>query len=291
MTEPAELPPSQAQPEAGPEALGVGRALSEARAAQGLAIADISHQLKFMPRQLEALENERFDLLPGPTIARGMVRTYARFLKLDPEPLLERMAGRVDPRDATPQLAARYSQPVPFADHGRRSTLVYLSLSAAILAIAAGVLYEWKRERPAADFVAAAAPESAEASAAPAQAAPVAPPGPIASAAPVAIAAPSSAAPLSGSVPVSAPSAEPKTTGSHRMVFRFQEEAWIEVTDGAGRLLASSLNAAGSERVIQGRPPFSLVIGNASHVKLTYNEKDVDLQPHVRVEVARFTLK
>src|SRR5204863_2427185 len=105
--------------------LGVGRALAEAREAQGLQLADIAQQLKFMPRQIESLEAERFDALPGPTIARGMVRTYARFLKLDPEPLLELMAGRMQARDATPQLAARFSQPVPFSDSGRKSTVVY----------------------------------------------------------------------------------------------------------------------------------------------------------------------
>src|SRR6185503_14640189 len=119
-------------------------------------LADIAQQLKFMPRQIESLEAERFESLPGPTIARGMVRTYARFLKVDPEPLLARMAGRVDAPDATPHLAARFNQPVPFSDHGRRSTVVYLALSAAVLAIAGGVVYEWRHERAAPQSIAAA---------------------------------------------------------------------------------------------------------------------------------------
>ncbi len=292
--------------EAGPEqpGLGVGAALSQAREAQKLALADISQQLKFMPRQLEAMEQERFDLLPGPTIARGMVKTYARFLKLDPEPLLARMAGRIDSRDATPQLAERFRQPVPFANSGRRSTLAYLALSGVVLAVAGGVLYQWRNEAPQPQFVAAAdlpAPRPAK-HAKPAKAAPA-----IASAeaaeAPAAVPAPvAEKAPPSSDVQKSAPAAAPEKvaatatpksaagTHSRRMVFHFDEEAWIEVTDGAGRVLASSLNPAGSDRVIQGTPPFSLVIGNASHVKLSYNDRDVDLQPHVRVEVARFTL-
>jgi cytoskeleton protein RodZ len=52
-----------------------------------------------------------------------------------------------------------------------------------------------------------------------------------------------------------------------------------------------SLNPAGTERVVEGVPPFSLVIGNARHVRLTYGEREIDLRPHTRVEVARFTLK
>ena len=307
---------------AGEGLLGVGATLAREREARGLGLAEVSQQLKFMPRQLEALENERFALLPGPTIARGMVRTYARFLKLDPEPLLERMAGAVQPRDATPQLAARFSQPVPFGDSGRRSTIAYLALSACVLALGAGVLYQWRQESAGPQFIAAASLASDPVAAAPAPAArrpaatQTASAGPIPSLAATPTEArppqpqPQPDAPKRASVPAPAPAAaakpaeppaeakaveqrvaEAKTVGSQRIVFRFDEEAWIEVTDGAGRLLASSLNPAGSERVLQGRPPFNLVIGNANHVRLSYNDREVDLQPHVRVEVARFTLQ
>lgn len=275
--------------------LGVGRALAEARQAQGLELSDVAQQIKFMPRQIESLEAERFEALPGPTIARGMVRTYARFLKLDPEPLLERMTGHVDAPDATPQLAARFSQPVPFSDNGRRSTLLYLALSAAVLAIAGGVVHEWRSERAAPEFI-AAAPVPAETSQVPAVPAMPAQTASASVAPPLGVAAePAPAAPAPAKE-AAAPKttkdvAAPKTGGANRIVLRFEEEAWAEVTDAAGRQLVSSLNPAGTERVVRGMPPFSLVIGNAQHVKVSYNDRAVDLQPHVRVEVARFTLK
>jgi cytoskeleton protein RodZ len=41
---------------------------------------------------------------------------------------------------------------------------------------------------------------------------------------------------------------------------------------------------------VRGRPPFELVIGNAAHVRLTYDGNPVDLEPHIRGEVARLTL-
>jgi cytoskeleton protein RodZ len=289
--------------------LGVGRALAEARQAQGLALTDVAQHLKFMTRQIEAIEAERFDSLPGPTIARGMVRTYARFLKLDPGPLLERMTGSVDTRDATPHLAARFSQPVPFSDSGKQSTALYLGLSAIVLAIAGGMVYEWRHDRGAGELVAAApAPAEAERPApepAAAQPVPEAPPkiaprtaafeehAPAAAPLP-ALRSEAAAPPPSplGVKDAAAPrSAEPKSTGPNRLVLRFEEAAWAEVTDSAGRQLISSLNPAGSERVVRGRPPFNIVIGNAQHVKLSYNEREIDLQPHVKVEVARFTLK
>lgn len=274
--------------------LGVGAALAEAREAQGLAVADVAQQLKFMPRQIEALEAERFQSLPGPTIARGMVRSYARLLKLDPEPLLGLMQGRVDAPDSTPQLAARYSQPVPFSDSGRRSTALYLALSAGVLTVAGAMVYEWRHERAAPQFISAAdyplpapapAQQTASVSAAPV---PPAPPEPAVEPAPPP---PTMKEPAPASASATQPADEAKSVGVGRIVLKFDEESWVEVTDGLGRTLVSSLNPAGTERVVRGRAPFSLVIGNAHHVKVNYNNREVDLQPHMKVEVARFTLK
>lgn len=268
--------------------LGVGSALAEARKALGLSHHDVAQQLKFMPRQLEALEAERFEALPGPTIARGMVRTYARFLKLEPEPLLERMAGRVEAPDPTPNLSARFSQPVPFSDGGRRSTLLYLVLSAGVLAIAGGLLYEWRHERPVAQFVSPAKDQpapTARVAAAPAakkvetaakpEANPESKPEPKPEARPAT------------SVAASAPKA---VTGANRLRLQFEEEAWLEVTNGAGKLLISSLQSGGTERVVTCAPPCSLVVGKASSVKITFNDREVDLTAHARADVARFTL-
>jgi cytoskeleton protein RodZ len=286
------------------EALGVGRALADARRAQGLELADIAQQLKFMPRQIESLEAERFDSLPGPTIARGMVRTYARFLKIDPDPLLEKMSGRVEPRDATPQLAARFNQPVPFSDGGKRSTVAYLALSAMVL-VAAGVLfYQWRHERAAPAFVSPEklAQEEEKTPEEPNQAAEAKKPAPVPQAprpvvevpklapvpTPVAAAPEPQPAPAEPLPVVQAP---PRNGAPNRLVLRFEEDAWIEVVDSSGRSLVSSLNRAGTERTVRVSPPFNLVIGNASHVRAVYNDKAIDLAPHTKVEVARFTVK
>ncbi|MFZ1907695.1 MAG: DUF4115 domain-containing protein, partial [Burkholderiales bacterium] len=85
-----------------------------------------------------------------------------------------------------------------------------------------------------------------------------------------------------------APSAAPATG---RILLHFDAESWVEIRDGAGKLLLSQLNPAGSEKAVQGTPPFAVVVGNAQHVQLTYDGQAFDLAPHIRVEVARFTLK
>ena len=122
-------------------ALEVGAELQRAREARGLALSEVAQQLKFAPRQLEALEQDRFDLLPGGTFVRGMVRNYARLLKLDPEPLVRRIGERFEAPDAG-TLAERYRQPVPFSDSARRSTFVYLGLSLGVLAVGGGVAWQ-----------------------------------------------------------------------------------------------------------------------------------------------------
>src|SRR5258706_13106332 len=79
-------------------------------------------------------------------------------------------------------------------------------------------------------------------------------------------------------------------TGLHRLVIRCEEEAWIEVRDANERMLVSSLNPKGAERVVQARGPLTLVIGNAAHVRIVHNDHPVDLTPHTKLAIARFTL-
>ncbi len=272
-----------------PSGTGVGGELARAREARGLALADVAQQLKFAPRQLEALEQERFELLPGGTFVRGMVRSYARLLKLDADPLVGRIADRFDAPDSN-RLADRYRQPVPFSDSTRRSTFVYLGLSLGILAAVGGVAYEWYHERPGQKQLAGPAPaasqrpvEAPRPRPLPPQAVPAQQPSVMLEAKTV-----TQEKVTAGEKTVALQ--PPRRAGVHRIVLRCEEEAWLEVTDALGRQLLSSLNPAGTERVVQGRPPFNLVIGNAMHVRISYNDRSVDLQPHTKVEVARFTL-
>jgi len=275
----------------------VGAELKSAREARGLSVSEVAQQLKFAPRQLEALEQERFDLLPGGTFARGMVRSYARLLKVPAEPLLERIAGRFAAPDAN-HLAARYSQPVPFSDNARRSTFVYLGLSLGVLALGGGVAYQWYHEHNAPKLAAAkrapAKPAVASVASAP-RAQPKTVEEPPRTEAVVKVAterapATEKAAPPAPTMAKAPVSIAKIASGVHRLVIRCEEEAWIEVKDANDRMLVSSLNPKGAERVVQSRGPLTLVIGNAQHVRITHNDRPVDLTPHTKLAIARFTL-
>jgi cytoskeleton protein RodZ len=83
----------------------------------------------------------------------------------------------------------------------------------------------------------------------------------------------------------------PPADGRRRIGLRFARDSWVEITDRKGTTLISQLNRAGSEQILEGLPPFGVIIGNAQHVTFTYDDQPVDLMPHVKVEVARFTLE
>ena len=270
-------------------------ALTQAREAAGLSLEDVARQLKFAPRQLQALEAGELQRLPGGTFVRGMVRSYARLLHLDPEPLLAQVGAHAAPQDAE-RLAQRFRQPVPFSDGARRSNLAYVALSLALLAAVVVVALEWRQERASAPRMAfvSAAQQPAE----PPRAAIAEPPGvTVASAAPSPRVQAARVQATQGpakqvQVPAAARSAdEPAAAGQGRIVLQFDGESWVEIHSGTGKLLVAQLHASGTERVVSGVPPFAVVIGNAQQVRISYNNKPVDLMPYVKVEVARFTLE
>ena len=66
-------------------ASGIGQRLREAREARGLQTSDVAQALKITQRQIEAMEQERFEQLPGAAFVRGFLRNYARYVGLSLE--------------------------------------------------------------------------------------------------------------------------------------------------------------------------------------------------------------
>jgi transcriptional regulator with XRE-family HTH domain len=67
----------------------IGTTLRETRMRAGIDVSEIEAHTKIRAKYLRALENEEWDLLPGPTYVRSFLRTYAQALGLDPKALLE----------------------------------------------------------------------------------------------------------------------------------------------------------------------------------------------------------
>jgi len=266
---------------------GPGRMLAQLRAERKLSIADVAQRLKYGVRQIEALEAEEFDKLPGATFVRGMVRGYAKLLDTDPQPLLDELDQRYVPGEIDLDLR---DKGIPFVHSGRRGTRAYLALSLLALIVVAAVLYEWRAGTLPWLRFASNTPSPQKESKAPPAAQPAAPPAaPRAEMqVPTAPGAPSSAVAEIPAAPAQQPSGG--GGGEGRIRLEFERESWVEIRDADGKTLMSQLNPAGSRRLVIGRPPLSLVIGSGAAVRLTYNDKPVDLKPYIQIEVARLTL-
>jgi hypothetical protein len=123
----------------------LGSSLREARLRRGLDLADVERATRIRSRYLAALEEERFDVLPGEAYAKGFLRSYAEFLGLDGTLYLDeyntRFASGEEPSLAPPSRRVRRpSPPIGMAAAG--------VLGLVVLAVAVAA---WRLSTPQAD--------------------------------------------------------------------------------------------------------------------------------------------
>jgi hypothetical protein len=83
----------------------IGDTLREARMRRRIDMTEVEAATKIRAKYLRALENEEWDLLPGPTFVKTFLRTYAEYLELDPRMLVEEYRQRYErpsTQDLTP---------------------------------------------------------------------------------------------------------------------------------------------------------------------------------------------
>jgi cytoskeleton protein RodZ len=122
----------------------IGPTLREARIRHKIDLSEVEQRTKIRVRYLRALENEEWDLLPGPTYTRSFIRTYALSLGLDGERLADdfrrlqdaqaaELAGGREPSGFQPRLAR-------VGDGPRFGAGVIGALAAAVLVVVLVVL-------------------------------------------------------------------------------------------------------------------------------------------------------
>lgn len=258
-----------------------GRRLAAARAALKLSVADVSQKIKYGVKQIEAIEADDYAKLPGTTIVRGMIRSYAKLVQLDPEPLLADLSQHDIPDVVSVDLHTDEQE--PFLEGGKKSNRVYLYLSLASLLAVAIVVYEWYASPPSKGEVVTITPKAARTETMPPQSA---------AAGTETLGAQD---PLASEVRSAVPEVPPapiggRIGGANRILLEFDQLSWVEIKQANGKILMSQLNPAGTRQLLEGTPPFDVVIGNAAHVRLKYNDTPVDLRPYFKVDVARLAL-
>jgi cytoskeleton protein RodZ len=81
----------------------IGETLRETRMRRRIDMTEVEAATKIRAKYLRALENEEWDLLPGPTFVKTFLRTYAEYLDLDPRLLVEEYRQRYE-RPSTQEL-------------------------------------------------------------------------------------------------------------------------------------------------------------------------------------------
>ena len=112
----------------------IGATLREARMRQRLDISDVEAQTKIRAKYIRALENEEWDLLPGPTFVKSFLRTYAEALGLDARLVMEEYKQRHE-RLADQDLLP-ITPPTTRERRGRRAPGIGRDVLVAILVVA-----------------------------------------------------------------------------------------------------------------------------------------------------------
>jgi cytoskeleton protein RodZ len=91
--------------------LPIGEVLKRTRIRRKLDIRTVEQEIKIRAKYLRALENEEWETLPGPAYAKGFLRTYAQFLGLDGDTLVEEYRREVE-SSLGPDQPYHFAEPV-----------------------------------------------------------------------------------------------------------------------------------------------------------------------------------
>lgn len=139
----------------------LGERLRAAREARGLSLSDVADQIRIRSLYLSAIEDENWSTIGAPVYIRGFIRTYARFVGLDPEEAVAAF-NRTQPAGGMPQVVAAREDAAREEEGRRGSALIWIAATVAVLLIAFVVYNELTMRRsPVVASAASPSPSSA----------------------------------------------------------------------------------------------------------------------------------
>ena len=263
-----------------------GQMLRELREAAGVDPALLASAMKVSPQKLDALENDRLDLLPDVTFARGLASAICRAFGADPAPVLERMPvsapglrppvqninqpfRRVGDRPA-PVLATSFSRPLLIA-------VVGLLLGAAALWLLPTLPIQLSAPAPATTPTDGVVRESVD-------------PTPAVEPTPAEMPAGAASAEQVGPAPSAAAATAPAALAD-LLGLTASSETWVTVRDATGKQLINRALASGESVGLSGELPLSVTIGRKDAVAVTVRGQPFDHKSLSKTTVARFQVK
>ena len=248
--------------------LELGTSFRNSRQSLNLSIEKIAQETRINPRFLEAIENERFDLLPGGIFNRGFIRTYAIRLGLDPDEAIQGYEKLFRAVETEPVQQA--TEPV----RGKTTKIpVYYVALAGLLILIVVFYFMTRHKEPPLTATKPAVAEPAVAPPPPPEPAPIAVPEPVAAAAVVPVPpVPSPAPPPPKPATVPVPSA---SNASIVIELEVQEESWFKLSADGSDVVTSEVLPAGTTRRYTASNSMNVSIGNAAGVTLRVNGQPV----------------
>jgi cytoskeleton protein RodZ len=118
----------------------IGNSLREARLRQGFELPRVEADTKIRAKYLRALEEERFEVLPGDTYVKGFLRTYSEYLGLDGQLYVDEYNSRFAREEEFPVASPAARRPKP---RRMESNFIVVAL-AGIVAVTILVVVAWK---------------------------------------------------------------------------------------------------------------------------------------------------
>lgn len=218
--------------------MGLGERFRAAREERGLTLSEVGEQLRIRSVYLSAIEEENWKAIGAPVYIRGFLRTYARFLGLDPEEAVAEFNAATSP---APAAIATPDAPVG-VPHRSLAPLIWIA-GVVALGLIGFVIFLYVS--PPRAVSTAAVPSGAPASATPV--------------------APASAAATAH------PSPRPQPLLTRTLAIRITSASWLRVTID-GNVSIEGTFPRGTSKTFHGR--VALVrAGNAAGVEVTVDGK------------------
>ncbi len=184
----------------------IGSTLRQRRLERGITLEAVTSALRIQSRYLKALEEERWDELPAQVFLEGFLVKYADYLGLNGPALRDQLRVRMGQSGGPP--AFTHPSPVPESiDDSSAASLRWMLAGAAVLVVAAGILFLFRRQEPHGVSLAKPLNQVTE---------------------------PESVVLSTAIVPSVIPSVAPVAKSSHSIVLRASESVWVRVRlDGA----------------------------------------------------------
>lgn len=284
------------EPSSTGEAVIPGATLRNQREQAGIALELVSQRTLIPLSRLQALENDDYERVGAATFVRGYVRAYAKFLGVDPIPLLRALDAVLPNPESVPMQVAP-SVALALQVQKRPRSFFWPVVVVMVLILVAVAIIGLNTVLISDDKPAPAAPVGTERST-------IAPQGNVGSLAAgvPALLAPThestedvqpvgtggaelTTAPLSAQTATAAERAEtPAVTAEavaevapDALALSFTEECWVEVTDASGKALIARLATSEDNLQLFGQAPFEVILGNAPVASVAFNGQAVSV--------------